>query len=322
MEWTEGRVEDICDQIDALCERPRAIEALPGGLTNHNVKVTTPNGVYVARMNQSDASLLGIDRDQEAANTRAAERSGVGPPVIDYRPDLGVLVVGFIEAATLSNDSFREDDALVARVANACRQLHSGPRFEGDFDMFARQRGYLERVHEQGFAHPEAYEQHLDDFERVRRALGESREPTLPCNNDSLAENFLDDGEKIWVIDFEYSGNNEPSFELGNVATECDLTAEQSEELALSYYGDKLPADAQAATVARVRLQSTVSRYGWALWGYIQAATSPLDFDFTAWGDERFEKAREDFTAAGFDRLLDQVARPSTSVARDHAEQG
>lgn len=313
MEWTERRMAEICDQIDVLSRQPRSIEVLTGGLTNQNVKVTTPHGVYVARMDQSDASLLGIDRDLEAANTKAAERSGVGPPMIDYRPDLGVLVVGFIDSATLSNDSFRRDDALVTRVAKACRQLHAGPRFGGGFDMFARQRGYLERVREQGFAHPESYAAYLDDFERVRRALGVNREPTRPCNNDSLAENFLDDGEKIWIIDFEYSGNNEPSFELGNVATECDLTPQQIEQLTASYYGESVSPEAEASTLARVRLQSTVSRYGWALWGYIQAATSPVDFDFTRWGDERFEKAREDFTAPGFDRLLEQVARPPSS---------
>ncbi|QZY29776.1 choline/ethanolamine kinase family protein [Nocardioides coralli] len=308
MEWTSSRIEEICDQVDALRGAPRTIEPLPGGLTNHNVKVTTPDGCFVARLDQSDAALLGIERDQEAANTRAAEQSGVGAPYVDYRPDLGVLVVGFIESTTLSNESFQADGEVVGRVARACRQLHCGPRFEGDFDMFRRQAGYLELVRGRGFAHPATYTDHLDDFDRIRRSLAHHPEPTLPCNNDTLAENFLDDGERIWIIDYEYSGNNEPSFELGNIATECDLSLEQTEELTRAYYADDASVDL-AAKIARVRLQSTVSRYGWALWGYIQAATSPLDFDFRAWGDDRYEKARADFADPGFDRLLEEASR-------------
>lgn len=80
MEWTDARVEEICDQVEALRHQPRTIEMLPGGLTNHNVKVTTEHGCYVARLDQSDASILGIVRENEAANTRAAEQSGVGAP--------------------------------------------------------------------------------------------------------------------------------------------------------------------------------------------------------------------------------------------------
>lgn len=304
---TDRQVEELCDQIEALRGRPRTIESLPGGLTNQNVKVTTPDGVFVARLDQSDAGLLGIVRDNEAANTRAAEQSGVGAPCVDYRPDLGALVVRFIESTTLTNDSFQRDPELVPRVARAVRQLHAGPRFAGDFDMFARQKAYSQLVREQGFAHPAAYDDHRDGFERIRRALQAHPEPTKPCNNDSLAENFLDDGEKIWVIDYEYSGNNEPSFELGNIATECGLSLEQAEELAHAYYVNEPGHDPRAVT-ARVRLQSTVSRYGWAPWGYIQAATSPMDFDFTAWGDERYELACADFASPEFETLLDRAA--------------
>lgn len=307
MEWTDSQVAAVCDQVEALRERS-SIEPLPGGLTNHNVLVTTPRGRYVLRLDQAEADLLGIDRDEEAANARAAEAAGVGPPCIDYRPDLGALVVGYIEADTLDNASFQADGALVPRVARACRQLHAGPRFVSDSLMRDRQRDYLARLRHHGYAYPAGYDDQLDHFDSACRALARHPEPTRPCNNDSLAENFLDDGEKIWIIDYEYASNNEPSFELGNVSTECDLTAEQITALTLAYYDLDESSAAARAAVSRVRVQAAVSAFGWAPWGYLQAATSPVDFDYTGWGDERLEKARRAFSDPGYAALLDEVA--------------
>jgi thiamine kinase-like enzyme len=125
----------------------------------------------------------------------------------------------------------------------------------------------------------------------------------VPCNNDLLAGNLVDDGEKLWLIDYEYSGNNDPFFELGNTWTECGLDDDHLEELVTAYAGHQAP-----DLVARTRLQATVSRYGWSLWGYIQAATSDQDYDFHGWGQERFEGAVADFRSPAFDRLLDAAA--------------
>ena len=112
----------------------------------------------------------------------------------------------------------------------------------------------------------------------------------MPCNNDLLAANFIDDGQQVWLIDYEYSGNNDACFELGNTSTECSFTLEQTEAWTEAYFGAPSPAD-----LARVRLQALCSQYGWSLWGFIQAATSPIDYDFHGWGMERFEKAEATF---------------------------
>ena len=111
---------------------------------------------------------------------------------------------------------------------------------------------------------------------------------------------------RIWLIDYEYSGNNDPAFELGNTSTECDLTTEQTDELVDAWSRGRTDARFRA----RVELQALCSEYGWSLWGFIQSSTSPLDFDFHGWGMERFEKAVRRFTSDGFDALLDRVANP------------
>src|SRR5690349_4136683 len=132
---TDEQLGALFDQIPVLAGKPRTMEELSGGLTNRNLKVTTPDGCFVARCTDTNADALGIDRQVEHDNTVAAEQAGVGAPVLDFRPDLGVLVIGFIEGRTLSREAFSEP-GLPTRAARAVRQLHEGPRFVGRFDMF------------------------------------------------------------------------------------------------------------------------------------------------------------------------------------------
>lgn len=297
----DADLDRLLDQLPALAGRPRRLENLPGGLTNRNVKVTTPDGVYVARCSGPDARMLGIDRDNEYYNSRAAEQAGVGAPVIDYRPELGILLVGFLDGATLTNADLQRPDVL-ARVAAGCRTLHAGPRFRDDFDMFELQPAYLNTVLENGFRLPAGYRDHAGKFEEVSRVLRATDQTTAPCNNDLLAANFIDDGRRVWLIDYEYSGNNDPCFELGNIWAECGLSGEQLDELVSRYYGR-----AQRHKTARARLQGIVGKYGWTLWGCIQSATSPIDFDFWGWTIERYESAVAEFRSPHFRRLLDDA---------------
>jgi len=300
-----GAVADL-DRLAVLAGRSWRVVDLPGGLTNHNVRVTStddgPPFDIVVRCSENDAGLLGIDRDHEHLNTRAAAEVGVGAPVVEYRPDLHMLAIGFLEGRALDNADFG-DPGVMARAADACRRLHAGPRFTGEFDMFRRQADYRRTVAERDFPLPSTYDDHADDWDAVRRALEVHPAPTVPCNNDLLAANFIDDSDRVWLIDYEYSGNNDATFELGNTATECDFAPEQVEAWAGAYFGTPSRAD-----VARVRLGSLCSAYGWSLWGFIQAASSPLDFDFHAWGMERYEKAAATFRGPDFTRLLEDVA--------------
>lgn len=249
----------------------------------------------MVRISTSDTGLLGIDREAEHHNTIAAHRAGVGAEVFEYRPDLGALVIAYLPGRALENPDFA-DPGVLERAAAACRRLHAGPRFTGDFDMVARQARYREVIARHGFWLPSGYDEHADAWRQVTGALGPVE--TVPCNNDLLAGNFLDDGEVCRLIDYEYSGNNDPCFELGNTTTECDFTAEMTEAYVEAYFGQ-----IDGRLLTRVRLQALASAYGWSLWGFIQAATSPLDFDFTAWGLERYEKAAATFGSPWLRRL-------------------
>ena len=294
------------DRLACLAGRSWRVQELPGGLTNTNLHVRSDDGLdpavnVVVRWSRGDAELLGIDRDAEAFNTAAAAEAGVGAEVLEYRPDLSMLVIGFLAGRALVDGDFA-DAGVMRRAADAVRRLHAGPRFTGDFDMFARQAGYLEVVRAHGMSLPAGYADHAAAWEDVRRALAAAPRPTVPCNNDLLAANYLDRGDRVWLIDYEYSGNNDACFELGNTSTECGFTGDQVDAWCEAYFGDPSAADR-----ARVRVQALCSQYGWALWGFIQEATSTLDFDFHSWGMERYEKADATFRGGDLPRLLDQV---------------
>ena len=293
---------DVLDQIGWLRGTSYQVEELTGGLTNVNLKVTHPGGVCVVRVAQPGSDLLAINHDHEHHNSVAAAAAGVGAPVIDYLPDAGLMVVEYLVGRTFTNADLRSGKHL-HRVAAAIRQLNSGPRFNSEFDMFALQEKYLTVVTDRGFRLPDRYLEFAPHVERIRRAFDVRTEPTVPCNNDLLAGNLIDDGEKIWLIDYEYSGNNEATFELGNLWSEAGLTLDQLDELMAAYDGTL-----HRHRVARARLWGLMAKYGWTLWGSIQDAVSTFDFDFWEWAMEKYDRAVPEFDGPEFDRLLDEAA--------------
>jgi thiamine kinase-like enzyme len=293
----------LFDRIPALSGKPRTVSELSGGLTNKNYRVTTVHDCYVVRVSPRESDLLSIDRATEYANSVSAANAGVGAPVIDFLPDDGVLVIGFIHGVTLTDEDVVAPGNL-KRIAESCRRLHSAQRFTNDFDMFHVQASYLGIVQERGFRLPTGYLDYMEQVQAVARALAVCADGTVPCNNDLLAGNFVDDGSQIRLIDYEYSGNNDPCFELGNIWSECKLDLDHLEELVTAYYGRHL-----RNKIARAQLQGLMSKYGWTLWASIQDASSALEFDFWSWGMEKYDAAIEAFTSPNFARLLDEVQR-------------
>ena len=295
-------LEDVLDAVPEL-RAATLVEPLTGGLTNTNWKVTSPNGCYVVRISGKDTNLLAIDRENELHNTVAAAETGVGAPFVAALPEHDALVLGFLDGEVMDAEKLRRGDRLGA-VAAACRRLHAGRRFLHDFDMFEIQLRYREIVRERRFRLPDRYLEFEPQIREVERAMRARPEATAPCNNDLLAENFIDVGGEMRLIDYEYSGNNEPSFELGNVWSESNLSLEQLEELIAHYYGRPL-----RNKVARARLWGLMSKYGWTLWGSIQAGISDLDFDFWGWAMEKYERAVDELDGPQLEQLLADVQR-------------
>jgi thiamine kinase-like enzyme len=274
------------------------IEPIAAGLTNQNFRVEVDRAVFFVRLPGASTDLLAVDRENELHNTRAAAEAAVGPKVIQHDPVSGALVLEWIDGRTMSNTAFARA-GTPARIADALRRLHAGPRFRDDFDMFRLSEYYLRVVDERGLRIPDGYREHMAAIPRIEAALAAHPLPTVPCHNDLLAENYLDDGSRLWIVDYEYSGNNDPTFELGNTAQELGFDAARQQELCAAYFGpDRFARDGRAL-LARMRLQMIMSDVGWTLWAAIQAAISPIDYDFWAWAEERW--ARASSTIEGLD---------------------
>lgn len=295
----QATLDQVLDQVGCLAGQAREVSDLPGGLTNRNYRVRTATRDVVVRVSSPSTGLLAVDRDAEFENSRRASAVGVGAAVVDYLPGRGVLVVEYVPSTTYADADVA---ANLTKVAEAVRSLHGAEPFVNRFDFFALQRRYLRIVRDNGFRMPGGYVDLLPTAARVETALGVRPERLVSCHNDLLAANLLDDGERLRIIDYEYSGRNEASFELGNLIQEARLTTEHLDELCAAYHGRVDP-----ALAARAELWCVMSAYGWTLWGVIQSGASDLDFDFWEWGMSKLDVAREAFAGSRFEQLLDIV---------------
>jgi thiamine kinase-like enzyme len=279
----------------------REYRELTGGITNRNYYVDGALGRAVVRLSWPGSTMLAIDREFEYLNSRAAADTGAAPAVLEYLAGQGALVVRFVDGRTLTAEDLH-DPAMLTRVAKACHTLHDGVPFENDFNMFRIQQRYLADVKEHDFKLPARYDDYEPQVRRIEAALAVRDEGTVPCNNDLLPANLIDAGDRIWIIDYEYSGNNDACFELGNVWSEANLPLDLLEPLITAYYGRPRP-----SRVARARLLGLMSKYGWTLWASIQDAISDIDFGFWDWGMEKYDRAEDDFANDDFEKWLEDA---------------
>jgi thiamine kinase-like enzyme len=287
--------------------RDTRIAPIAAGLTNQNFRVEVGGLPFFVRLPGASTDLLAVDRANELHNTRAAAEAGVGPRLVAHDAATGAFALEWVDGRTMSNAAFAEP-GTPARIADALRRLHAGPRFRDDFDMVRLSAYYLRVVDERGIRIPEGYREHMSAVPRIEAALAARPLASVPCHNDLLAENYLDDGERLWIVDYEYSGNNDPSFELGNTAQELLFDAARQEELCAAYFGPERFAREGAALLARMRLQMIMSDVGWTLWAAIQAAISPIDYDFWGWAEERWARASAGIESQTFAQTIAALA--------------
>jgi thiamine kinase-like enzyme len=296
-------IEDVVAAVPEWSGHEIRIEPIAAGLTNSNFRVDVDGTPIFVRIPGPSTELLAVDRGNELHNTRAAAIAGVGPRVLHHLPDSGALVLEWLPGRTMSNTAFAEP-GMPERIAATLRRLHAGPRFRDDFNMFRLTEFYLRVVTERGIAIPEGYRERAAAVQSIERALAAHPIPAVACHNDLLAENYLDDGSRLWLVDYEYSGNNDPTFELGNTAQELGFDEARQEALCRAYFGEARP-----PLLARMRLQMVMSDVGWTLWAAIQQAVSTIDYDFWGWAVERWTRGSGMIDGPDFERWLDAAAR-------------
>ena len=291
-------IEQVIAAIPAWQDRLVSAEEIVGGLTNRNFRVEVDGQPCFVRIPGADTALLAVDRANELANSRAAAEAGVGPRVLYHLPTWDVMVLEWLPGRTLSNEACLES-GMPERIGDVLRRLHAGPRFRDDFDMARLSERYLGVVDRRRIRIPEGYRAHLPLVPRIEAALATRPMASVPCHNDLLAANYLDDGGRLRIVDYEYSGNADPTFELGNTCQELGWDDDRIESLCATYFGR-----ATDALLARMRLQMIMSDVGWTLWAAIQEAVSTIDYDFWGWAEERWTRAARAMDSADLVRWL------------------
>jgi thiamine kinase-like enzyme len=298
-------VDEIVGRVSLWRGREVSVSELSGGLTNSNYRVDVAGASYVLRIPGASTELLAVDRANERHNAEAAAATGVAPRVLEYLEDANVMVLEFIPGETMSADSLRSVE-MARRMASSIKRLHSARRFHADFDMFRLTEFYLGVCRERDVRIPDGFAERLGQVGEIERAFDRNPMPSAPCHNDLLAENYIDDGSMLWIVDFEYSGNNDPCFELGDTAQECGFDKDQRATLCEAYFGKSTP-----SLLARIDLQAVIADVGWTLWAAIQAKISTIEYDFWGWAIERWTRAVTAFDDPGFGTLLQAAAAAS-----------
>jgi len=263
--------------------RKAEVSVLGGGITNHNLKVELDGGdIFVLRISGSQTGLLGIDRQVEYEASLAAAAVGVGPEVVAFVEPEGYLVTRFIEGEIVPLERMREPDAI-RRVAAALRPVHSGPPLPRRFDAFRVVEEYRSTAFAHGAPVPAEYVRARQIARAIERARGPI--PERPCHNDLLNANFIDDGSRIRIVDWEYAGMGDIFFDLANFAVNHELDEDGRAELLAAYFGEVRPADVRALEMMRF-----MSLFREAMWGVVQTAVSELDFDFASYAEEHFAR--------------------------------
>jgi thiamine kinase-like enzyme len=259
-----------------------------GGLTNANWLVELAGGRYVLRIPGKGTGDY-IDRAAEERAARAAAAVGVNAEVLHFDAADGVQLCRFVEGAkTMSPEAF-EDEGAIRRAAVALRTVHrEAEPFAKEFALFPMIDAYRELLARRAATLPEGYGDVVREAEAVRAALAAHPAALAPCHCDPLCENFLDTGARMVVVDWEYAGNNDPMWDLGDLAVEAGFGAEQEAILLDAYFDGAVP----PAAAGRVVLYKAMCDLLWTLWGVIQHTDGNPADDFWAYAVNRFERCK------------------------------
>jgi len=302
---------ELRDQLVAAMQRvpelagvELTLMALSGGITNRNFLVTVAGRTdrYVIRLAGNDTHLLGISREVEHAATVAAAGVGVGPEVMAFIRPEGYLVTRFIEGSPVSDEAVHQA-ATQRRVGESLRRIHDGPPIPGLFISFRIVEAYRALAAARAVAIPAEYELAQSFARRIELAFLSNPVEMRPCHNDLLNANFIDDGTRIRIVDWEYAGMGDPFFDLGNFSVNNGLTPDEDAEVLRAYEGEARP-----SRLARLTLMRPMSDFREAMWGVLQQGISTLDVDFVAYAGEHFERLIRNATAPSFERAIREAA--------------
>lgn len=307
---SEQDLSDVRAALDRLgirnaVESERTSIRRLGGLTNRVYLIGSSYRSFVLRIPGAGTEEY-INRKVEAVAARAAARAGVSPEVLATTDDGLMLTAAIPNAVTLSPEGFASIPGAPTRAADVLRKLHaSGETFDFRFELFTMIDDYLKVLSGKTVDLPDGYHDVLASAEAVRAALNAHPLPLAPCHCDPLSENFIDADGRMWLVDWEYSGMNDPLWDLGDVIVEAKLAPDKEAEFVQAYFGGT-PSPAEQG---RVVIYKAMCDLLWTLWGLIQHANNNPADDFWAYATGRFERCKALMATPAFPAHVAAVAK-------------
>jgi thiamine kinase-like enzyme len=289
----------IEEMSPALIERVRALPVwkglisptlLTGGITNLNILVSDRGDEYVVRI-ADDIPVLHVMRFNELAASRAAAEVGVSPEIVHAEP--GVMVRRYVRGRVLQTQDL-QDPKMVERVVDLLKRVHGpvGRAVRGPilaFSPFHTIRDHAATVAADGGTGSKSLPGMLAAADVLSRIVG--RVSVIFGHNDMLPANLIDDGSRLWLIDWDYAGFGPASFDLANLAANCRTDSAMERQLLTLYYG-KQPDDVEFRRFVAMKCVSLLRE---TLWGMVAETRLPLDTDYAAYTAKNLARFRSEY---------------------------
>lgn len=278
-----------------------AVEELSGGITNRNFKITADGECFVLRLGGNETNFLGIDRKNEYECSLLASKVGIAPEPTAFLEPEGYIVARFLTGKGIPAEAIGVEENI-RRVVGSMKAYHALESFPGSFSPFRVAEDYAQTARRFHVKSPDNMDWILERSREIEKAMYREPLQPRPCHNDLLNGNFIDDGTRIRILDWEYAGMGDIFFDLGNFAVQHDFNDEQDEILLKAYFGS--PSDSQRAHQKLMKIMSDLRE---AMWSLVQMGVSKLDFDYAGYGRKYFERFKESTSGMQYQDWLKQV---------------
>ena len=292
-------LEKITRLISALMGKSFTLNRINKGITNNNFKVIVDGKAFFISIPGTNSKLLNIDFKNKYYNNKICGDIGISPKVIHCIKDEELLVTEFIVSKNHISKSFHGSEKMSVLV-KMLKTLHGAKLFYRNFNMFTYIYHYMNILKKEGL--PKLLFPISNRIDNLGQKLALYRRDLVPCHNDFVVGNIIDNQNQLYLVDFDYSGNNDPCFELGNLIVEMNYNHNQVNELVKRYYGE-----IQENIISRVYLQGIASDIGWSLWGYVQAKVSNLNYDYNQYAINRMERVMNKMDSVDYELWLKNI---------------
>ena len=296
-------IQEILQRVPGFASKENlTITELTGGITNKNYKITGDEESFVLRLGGNETKYLGIDRKVEYDCSRLAAQIGVAPEPIAFIEPEGFILARFISGKGVSAEEIGNEENI-KRVLESMKAYHALDFFPGSFSPFRVAEEYARTARSFKVKLPDKMDWYLEKSSEIEKAMYE-REPLQlrPCHNDLLNGNFIDDGNRIRILDWEYAGMGDIFFDLGNFAIQHEFNDEQDEILMKIYFAD--PTDSQRAHQKLMKIMSDLRE---AMWSQVQIGVSQLDFDYAGYGQRYFDRFEANTSGSEYQKWLSEA---------------